>query len=332
MMNKVCWIGNSYFANEMAPLGWEITSIKRHVPEMVTWGEVMARCGGAPDAVILGDSSLPPILAGIEAWPCLTVFHSVDSHIHSWHQIYAQAFDLCSVSLKDHLPSFRGHHLPDDRLKWLPPWAPDNMRPRDVEKEWDLLFAGTVNRETTPIRHTFLKELKRRFPTLHVTSGNFRELFPKARVVLNYCERGDLNFRVFEALGTGACLLTPVVGHGQEELFTPGEDLFTYPVDDMDALIKQAQRLLALDGPCDQAGKCGLAKIDAGHRASHRAREYSDWLRAQPAGVPGRRLALAPEIHEGVLKLLYLHLAENIPFHDLRKAYIRLSATTPPLG
>ncbi|WP_232034864.1 glycosyltransferase [Desulfovibrio ferrophilus] len=291
----------------------------------------MATCKGEPDAVVLGDASLPPILAGIEAWPCLTAFHCVDSHIHSWQPVYAQAFDLCSISLRDHLPGFQGKILPDECLKWLPPWAPDNMRPRDVDKEWDLLFAGTVNRETTPKRFTFLTELKRHLPSLHVTHGDFRELFPKARVVLNYCERGDLNFRVFEALGTGACLLTPEVGHGQDELFTPGEDMYTYPADDMDALIQQAERLLALDGPCEQAGQNGLAKIDAKHRASHRAREYSDWLRSQSDKYRSRRLAHVADIHDGVLKLLYLHMAEGVANHELRTQYLRLSVATPPL-
>lgn len=329
-MKHLCWIGNPYFANEMAALGWQVSLIKRRTPELVTWGEVVARCGNEPDAVVLGDASLPPILAGIEAWPCLTAFHCVDSHIHSWHPVYAQAFDLCSLSLRDHMPEFQGRRLTDECLKWLPAWAANDLRPRDVEKQWDLLFAGTVNRETTPERYRFLKELKRRLPALHVTSGDFRELFPKARIVLNYCERGDLNFRVFEALGTGACLLTPEVGHGQTDLFTPGEDLFTYPVNDMDALLGQVEKLLALDGPCEQAGNNGLKKIDASHRASHRAKQYSDWLTAH-AGTQAWRVDHATAIREGILKLLYLHLAEGINDHDLRTAYIRLSVSTPPL-
>jgi len=329
-MDTLCCIGNAYFANEMAAMGWKVRIIKRNSPGLVTWGEVVACCGGEPDAVLLGDASLPPCLAGIEAWPCLTAFHCVDAHIHSWHPIYAQAFDLCTVSLKDKLPEFRGRRLDDGQLAWLPPWAPDDMRPRDVPKEWDLLFAGTVNRETTPLRYEFLKALKSRFPGLHVTSGNFGELFPKARIVLNYCERGDLNFRVFEALGTGACLLTPEIENGQEDLFTPGEDLFTYPLDDMDALVEQIHRLLALDGPRDEAGARGLSKIDAAHRASHRARWYSDWFRAHK-GAQAWRTAHPQAVREGVLKLLYLHLAESIRDPGLRTAYVRLSAATPPL-
>lgn len=329
-MDKVCWIGNPYFGGHMRKLGWDVTIIKRQRLGLVTWAEVVDQCGGTPDAVAMGDASLPPCLAGVEAWPCLTAFHCVDAHIHSWHPVYAQAFDLCSVSLKDTIPSFREGRLTGDAIRWLPPWAQNNMVPRDMDKKWDLLFVGTVNPETTPVRHSFLEALKERFDGLHVTSGDFRELFPQARIVLNFCERGDLNFRVFEALGIGACLLTPDVGHGQEELFTPGEDLFTYPMDDMDALLERVGFLLDHDELREEAGARGTAKVDAAHRATHRAEEYSDWLRAH-LGTQNRRVAQARDIHKGMLKLLYLHLADDIRDPALRAEYLRLAQGTPTL-
>lgn len=326
-MRHVCWIGNPYFCKGLEDHGWTVTFIARRKPVITTWDDVLAACGTAPDVVVLGDASLPPILAGIERWPCLTAFHCVDAHIHSWHPVYAQAFDLCSVSLKDELSKFQGSLLGEDRILWLPPWAPDDMRPRDTDREWDLLFAGTVDPETTPGRLAFLRELERRFPALHVTSGDFRELFPRARVVLNYCERGDLNFRVFEALGTGACLLTPEVGHGQDVLFTPGKDLFTYPADDMDALIRTAEALLADADARAHAGASGLARVDAAHRAAHRAAAYSDWLLGHDAAaLVARRHQLADVLFGSVLKLLYLHFAEKTQREDLRAAWLRLAA------
>ncbi|WP_461211153.1 glycosyltransferase family protein [Desulfocurvus sp. DL9XJH121] len=324
-MDRLCWIGNPYFCEKMRAQGWDVALLERREARMVAWDEVVAACGGAPRAVVLGDASLPPILAGVESWPCLTAFHCVDSHIHSWHPLYARAFDLCSVSLRDHLPRFREAGMPEDSLWWLPPWAPDHTGPRAVDKEWDVLFAGTVDPATTPARHAFLGELKQRLPGLHVTRGDFGDLFPRARVVLNYCEAGDLNFRVFEALGTGACLATPRVGHGQDELFPDGRDLFTYPVDDMDALAALLTRLLEHPELGERAGASGLASVDAAHRASHRARALSERLRAVPASRPEARRALAPALRREILRPLYLHFAEALNNAPLRAAYLNLA-------
>lgn len=319
------WIGNPYFCESMVEQDMEIFHIPLEADRFLHWEDVVQACGAPPDIAILGDNSLPPFLADIEAWPCLTVFHCVDSHIHSWHPFYAQAFDLCSVSLKDNIPYF-SMRLPTGRVHWTPPWAPNNFGPRDTPKEWDVLFAGNVHPEKTPKRHTFLSHLKTRFPALHITKGDFGKLFPKARIVLNYCEMGDLNFRVFEALGTGSCLATPDVGHGQEELFTAGTDLFTYNIEDMDGLVALLEQLLEDESARDHAAQNGLAKIDAEHRESHRAEEYARWIRSFNAqAIVRERLELKAEIHRKVLKFLYLHFAKQESIPALREAYTALA-------
>lgn len=329
-MKHLCWIGHPYFGPGLAAHGWEVTLIKRRSPGFVTWDEVVAACGRAPDAVVMGDASLPPALFGVERWPCLTAMHFVDSHIHSWHPLYSRAFDLCSVSLLDHLAGFAEQRPGPGRTIWLPPWAPDHTGPRPGPKQWDLLFAGTVNPATTPGRHAFLRELGARFPGLHIARGDFGELFPKARIVLNYCERGDLNFRVFEALGTGACLLTPEVGHGQDSLFTPGRDLFTYPPGDMDALLGTVRALLADPAARTRAGENGLARIDAGHRAAHRARDYAAWLASHDApALVAARLEGPRQLLRSVLRVLYLHFAEALPDPALRAGFLALADGRP---
>ena len=140
--------------------------------------------------------------------PCPTCFFCIDSHIHGWYADWAQAFDACAVSLKDHMPAFR-QRLPMERVVWLPPFAKDTDQPpaSPPEPEFDLLFVGTVDPETTPGRVRFLDEVKARMHGREVRKGEYRELFHRARLVLNVAERGDLNYRVFEALGCGACLL-----------------------------------------------------------------------------------------------------------------------------
>jgi len=236
----------------------------------------------------------------------------VDTHIHSWYPLYAQAFDLCTVSLKDHMPNFRGKRLNREQVLWLPPFARMTDTPMEAEKEYDLLFVGNVGRDIFPVRTRFLEQVGEHFPGLAVKQGPYRELFPKGRLLLNIAERGDLNYRVFEALGCGGCLVTPDIGHGQNELFTDGEDLFLYPPGDVMGLVELVERILPQEKLRRKVAMNGYAKVDAAHRECHRAQQLVDWLgRTDLEGLAGERKKSAEAIHDAFLRLLYLHLAEH---------------------
>ncbi|MBQ7617553.1 MAG: glycosyltransferase family 1 protein, partial [Desulfovibrio sp.] len=221
-MQKILWTGNHFFVASLAQAGW--TKVFHHRYDnfaFFSYEDLVKLAGFEPDVLLVADKSMPPNILGVEEFPCLTVLYVVDSHLHSWYPYYAQAFDFCLVSLKDHLPLFSQAHLSHERVMWLPPFAQDHYRPDpDCPREicYDCLFVGRVS-ALTPKRQIFLKELSELFPSLEVTTGSFANLFPKAKVVLNFCEHGDLNFRVFEALGMGSALVTPRIGNGQDGLF-----------------------------------------------------------------------------------------------------------------
>ncbi len=289
----------------------------------------MSMAGFEPDVVLVSDKSRPPFVLGIEDFPCFTVFYAIDTHIHSWYPYYAQAFDACLVSLKDHIPLFYGKRLREKNLHWSPAFAKDTDAPRPhVQAIWDCLFVGTVDSEITPKRHMFLQELQKHIP-VHCTRGNYAELFPQGRIILNCCEHGDLNFRAFEALGCGSCLVTPHIGHGSTEIFTHDKHVFYYDMDDIDSALAGIKSLLQHEKRRKDMARCGLEVINTGHRAIHRAHSFIDFFEGlgntyRQECIQSRRQT-AQEIRRMWLKPLFLLLAEAVPQEYLRHAYLQAS-------
>jgi hypothetical protein len=334
---RLLWYGAAFFSSALPSQGWTTTIKRQYQPAAVSWRELFADLPSPPDVLVVADYSGPPPLLDPHTCPSLTVFYSVDSHIHSWHPLYAQAFDLCLVSLRDHLPRFSGTFLDASRILWTPPFVQDTLQPAPKDHIWDALFVGKVEANLTPRRHAALKNLKQEFPSLKVRQGNFWELFPQAKVVLNFCDLDDLNFRVVEALACGATLLTPRIGHGQEDLFRHGEDLWLYDQstdgNDIADLLHQLRRLLADDELRARLARTGQAKVNAAHRASHRAATFTNWLREHDwSELIARRQEAFPVIHRDILRPLFLHLSESLPpGHTLRQAYYQAGGKTSPV-
>ncbi|EPR44688.1 hypothetical protein dsx2_1316 [Desulfovibrio sp. X2] len=330
-MRNVAWIGGLAFKDHMPEFGWRPLHVPLRPGVPLCWEEIRAAAGEEPEALVYVDRSAALPMVGVESFPCPTCFFCIDSHIHAWYPAWAQAFDACAVSLKDHIPAFASRLAPD-RLVWLPPFAKDTDRPPESppEPEWDLLFVGTVDPETTPGRVRFLDELGRLFPGLAVMRGDYRGLFPKAKLVLNVAERGDLNYRVPEALACGACLLTPAIANGQEELFRDGEHLFTYPQGDAAAVAALARRLLAEPERRARVAAAGRAEVEAHHRMRHRARTMATLLDSlAAAGDASRRLARAEEIRATHLRRILLHWAEASENPEARGRYLAAARGLP---
>lgn len=320
MSRLLVWAGNPYFAHALQPLGWELAFIPRN-RDRLGFDDVLAAAGGrVPHLFVLGDESREPNIDDLLRFPCPTLFHAVDTHIHSWAPLYAAAFDLAAVAMRDHIPRFLDAGLPKDRILHSPLYAGPGERPpaSPPPKTIDVLFAGKNDPVLTPGRHTFLAELDALLEPgrLVVTQGPFPELFPKARIVLNVAEAGDLNFRVFQALGCGACLLTPHVGHGLTERFTPDRDLFTYVPNDPHDAARRVRELLPDAPRREAAAKAGFRAVEAGHRAPHRAQALDAWLAEIPlAALPRTRPKPGSEIRTR-LKTLHLLFAKAAQSQD----------------
>lgn len=338
---RLLWIGSPFFARALTDCGFEVCVHNFEHAAVFGWNDLVRVAGWEPDILVVADKSRPPFVLGMERFPCHTVFYGVDSHIHSWFPWYAQGFDLCLLSLRDDLESLRGRRLGDNRLFWSPAFAQDLPSPSappvpsETDKDYEVLFVGTVS-ANTPLRKHFLELLGARLPGLHVTRGNYKNLYPRAKIVLNICEHGDLNFRVFEALGCGACLVTPHVEHGFSSLFQDGVQLATYPPicpeagQSVEAAVNGAEsvirRLLATPEKREALATEGLNAVNAGHRAIHRARGLAGLLRTLPPDAVRGRVADAENIRKRWLRFFYLLQAQAMPVQPLAEAYTAAAA------
>lgn len=326
-MQKLLWIGNPYFAGSLAECGWDITIRELRDFRTLCWDELVRMAGFKPDVLVVGDISSPPFVLGMEEFPCLTVFYAVDSHIHSWLPLYAQGFDACLVSLLGDIDKFIGPFLPRERVWWSPPYAKMEDKPApEIPKSIDCLFVGTNDEKLMPGRTAFLRELAKNVPGLVVTTGNYRELFPKARVLVNHAANGDLNFRVFEALGCGGCLVTPRIGHGLEKMFVDGEHLVGYAPEDAGDAAWRINFLLENPAVCEHIGNTGNAEVNSAHRAIHRAQAFTDHVCDLFMGdveeIIAQRKRLAPRIRKECLSVPYLLWAKELSQPEIKEAYL----------
>lgn len=322
-MQRLIWVGNPYFASHLEDLGWtvHVRPMDPYTWRMLSYEELTAEAGFEPDAVVYGDASLAPMLRGVADFPCLTLMHCVDSHLHQWYRGFAQAFDLCTVAMRDHLPGFVGPRLGPDQVRWMPLYSRDSDRPLKRPQDHNVVFVGKVDPQLTPERHDFLTRLGQVVPKVLLARGDYREFFPMAKVAINVAEHGDLNFRVFEALGCRACLVTPRVGHGQDELFRDGVDLFTYEPGDLSSAIEAVGRAVADEKLARRVAASGYRAVNARHKAVHRARDLDAWLRQIPAAdLVAARRRRARLIHFDFLEMLYLHWGGNTPRDDVKRS------------
>lgn len=322
-MDKLLWLGEPLFAAELAPLGWSAASIAPPLGQLLSWRDLKNLAGFEPDVLVVADNGNGPYALGIENFPCLTVFYSLATDVPAWQPGYAQAFDACLVTAGHQLGLFSGDFLQAEHIWWSPPFAREEARPSwEAEKIWDCLSVRGESAKT----EIFLNELALVLPGLQVRSGDFRDLFPKARIVVNHSPRGNLEFGVFDAMACGSCLVTPRVGQGMERLFVDGEHLVGYTAEDAGDAAYRINFLLAHPDVAVHIAKTASAEIEARHRPRHRAEAMTDHLcdllMNDVAAIIGRRRGNGAAIRNRCLSRQYLRLGDETPFQHLKATYL----------
>lgn len=230
----------------------------------------------SPDVLVFLDDSMPALLyEGLNTCSIPKVFYSVDTHHHNQvHALIAPLFDHILVAQKDYIPTFAESGTP---TTWFPLWASRYVE-ASSEKKFGATFVGNMDAKLNPRRVAFFEALQKKIP-IHIAHGNYWEIFPHADIVVNQTVKGDLNFRVFEAMMCGPALLTERTPNGLFDLFEDGKHLVTYEPDNVDEAAEKVTRLLNSPREMAEIAYAGRQEILAHHTSHHRARQLDAILR-----------------------------------------------------
>lgn len=269
-MLKIAWLGERYFADDLAQCGWDAPLVyKPGADEVIEWHGLAAKLGMEPDLLVVAEGA--PVIPAIETFPCATILYSVESHLHEWHFAYAQGFDAVLVSLSGHMENFQGPYLSRERIWWSPPYA---SAPTEVSASEPGSFLVKA-RENARLKK-FVAALQLELPQLFHSPQT--GLAKTGNIALMHPLHGELEFGVFDAMLASSCVVTPRIGHSLENMFVDGEHYVGYvPYDAGDA----AYRIRFLTEHPDlrrEIGENAANEVRLNHGSRNRAEALSDHI------------------------------------------------------
>ncbi|NIA14336.1 MAG: glycosyltransferase [Nitrospiraceae bacterium] len=229
--------------------------------------------GFTPDLFLWVDSgaSRPP--DGLDTLSISKVCYLIDTHVSAELRLaMAQPFDFAFMAQKAHLDAFKSAGVED--VFWLPlACCPELHDVPGTARTRDVAFVGSTQGDPSGRRARILEEVAGRFPNNHIGMAwpdEMARIYAQSKIVVNTCVARDLNMRVFEALASGALLITDEAD-GLEDLFEDGVQLVVYRRDeDLPGLI---QRYLEDDGARERIAAAGKSLVLERHTYAHRIDE-----------------------------------------------------------
>lgn len=227
-----------------------------------------------PDRIVYYDDSADPSILDFENAPCPSVFLSVDTHHHyEWHKHFFNSFSHSLIAQKDYYIKYTNESDLNTHVSWFPLWATQNVVPA-VIKDIPTSFRGTLDNNLHPGRANFLEAVSKIVP-LDYAQGPYPDIYARSKIVLNEAVKGDLNFRVFEGMISGALMITPRISNGMLDLFIDEEDLITYEDGNVEEAASKIDFYLRNEELRLKIAESGRRKVQQYHSLSTRARQLS---------------------------------------------------------
>jgi hypothetical protein len=208
---------------------------------------------------------------GLERADCVTAAYMIDVHQGLDGRLrVAPLFDAVFVAQKDYIEAFRRDGHPN--VHWLPlACAPRVHHQPSEARPLDVAFVGKPGLKGSR-RETILAAVLPHYKTndwgqFH-SPTEMAAIYGCAKIVFNASINGDLNMRFFEALASGALLITDRLANGLEDLFREGVHYVGYS--SVAEAREKIDYYLAHDAERARIAAAGCEEVLARHTYGHR--------------------------------------------------------------
>lgn len=210
-------------------------------------------------------------LEGLEKFSCPKAFYVQDPHMgirRYFDLAHVQDYDFVFVRQKDYVSALKEGGC--QHVFWMPEsFDPDIILGPFGVRDIPVTFIG--NRYPGTERERMLNMLERKFgainPLAYVRS--MASILRRSKIVFNVSRAGDLNNRVFDAMGAGAMLVTERIQNGLLDLFEDGNHLVSYS--DVKQLEELVSYYLANSEEREKIAKSGQYEVMRKHTSLDRA-------------------------------------------------------------
>jgi spore maturation protein CgeB/SAM-dependent methyltransferase len=244
------------------------------------------------------------------------IAYLVDVHVTTKLRLaMARHFDVVFLAQKVYVDFFREQGVKNVFWAPLACWPPMHAMASEM-RHYDFSYVGGLSPEEEGRRRELMSGLQKRFPNNYVGRAypaDMAKIYNQSKIVVNACHNRDVNMRVFEALASGALLITDEAD-GLEDLFEDGKHLIIYRTDEEAG--EKVQYYLAHPEEREAIAEAGREWVLAHHTYSHRIQAILKQTEAAlgPLDQPGRHLQKQTEYYEQPRRELLPH----IPFKTKR--------------
>ena len=233
-----------------------------------------------PDFMIFvegGNMNLLPI--NFESLEFPKYWWAIDTqYAYKKHLLISRLFDHSFIAQKDYVEYLRQDGIVN--CSWLPLAYPDWVKTKtDDSKQFDIAYIGSSNWNLYPERGVLLKAISEKFKNNYIgqaKASKMIEIYSNSKLVFNYSLKNDINMRFFEAIGSGAVLITSrIIENGINELFIEDKDFIVF--DDESDLINKISKYLENETSLKAISDSGKQKVRNLHTYEIRAKYLADY-------------------------------------------------------